>query len=532
MKLHGLSFVRRLLKEARGQTTILMAAGILALIGIAGVAVDLGHGYYSLQQLQSSTNAAALAGAAAMPNTTAATANVITYSALPGGQNANPNLTSVSLGSTPTFKCLATLTSKMGLGCSTSTGSTTGNFNAVVVTQTATVPLWFGKIFGVPVLHIQATATAAMSGGQNTPWNIAIVVDTTASMASADSGLQCSGTQITCALQGVQTMLGLMYPCVTGSNCTPVSGTQGVVNPVDSVSLFAFPAMTMATAPKDYGTASLTCPTTNPTIVPYTFQNVTTGTLANGLLQLPAGDTYQVVPTPTTSVPYPPFAGNYKISDSSSTLNTAAEIVVAAGAKSGCAGLQAPGGEATYYAQVIYAAQAALIAQQTANPGSQNAMIILTDGNATACASSANTSAGACSSASNLVATTGALNGTTQTGYTAASKISYAYPSALGECGQAVIAAQAATAAGTRVFTVGYGSPTSGCTTDKTYSAYPGISPCTAMTKMASAPGYFYSDDADGCASPNQTNFTQLKQIFTAISRNLTSSRLVPNGTT
>jgi hypothetical protein len=518
--------------EARGQTAILMAAGVFAFIGITGVAIDLGHGYFALQQLQSSTNAAALAGAAAMPNTTAATANVTAYSAMTGGKNANSGLTSVSLGSTPTFQCLTTLTSKMGLGCSAATGSVTGNFNAVKVTQTATVPLWFGKLFGVPALHISATATASMSGGQNTPWNIAVVVDTTASMASSDSGLQCSGTRITCALQGVQTMLGLMYPCLTGTNCTPVSGTQAVVNPVDSVSLFAFPAMTMASAPNDYGTASLHCPTTNPSIVPYTFQNVTTGTLANGLLKLPSGDTYQVVPTPTTSLPSPAFAGNYKIADASTTLNTAAQIVVAAGAKSGCAGLQAPGGQATYYAQVIYAAQAALIAQQTANPGSQNAMIILTDGDATACASNGYTSGGACNSASNLVATTGALNGTTQTGYTAASKISYAYPSALGECGQAVIAAQAATAAGTRVFTVGYGSPTSGCATDKTYSAYVGISPCSALTKMASAPGYFYSDNGAGCSSPNQTNFTQLKQIFTAISRNLTTSRLVPNGTT
>ncbi len=61
-------------------------------------------------------------------------------------------------------------------------------------------------------------------------------------------------------------------------------------------------------------------------------------------------------------------------------------MIAAGGA--GCTGITAPGGEGTYYAQVIYAAQAALVAQQTANPGSQNAMIILSDGNATASATS------------------------------------------------------------------------------------------------------------------------------------------------
>ncbi len=69
----------------------------------------------------------------------------------------------------------------------------------------------------------------------------------------------------------------------------------------------------------------------------------------------------------------------------------------------------------------------------------------------------------------------GTLNGTGA----GSNKNSYTYPSALGECGQAVQAAYDAatnsdynnTGSFTRVYTIGYGSPTSGCTTDKTYSA-------------------------------------------------------------
>jgi len=49
---------------------------------------------------------------------------------------------------------------------------------------------------------------------------------------------------------------------------------------------------------------------------------------------------------------------------------------------------------------------------------------------------------------------------------------------------------------------------------------------------MASTAADFYSDDGAGCASPNQSNYTKLTQIFLAITANLTHPRLIPNGTT
>ena len=507
MKMHIVSFSRRLLKDTCGQSVPMLAVSMIAFIGIGGITVDLGHAYVARQQLQISTNVAALAGATAMPDTTAATAQVIAYSAQTGQKSATPNLTNVVI--TPTYQCLATLISNMGLGCATSTGTQTGSFNVIKVTQTAKVPLWFGGMFHVPAFNIGATATAAMAGGQNTPWNIAIVIDATSSMTSSDKGLQCSGTRETCALLGVQTLLKLMYPCAAGATCTS-GGT-----PVDSVSLFVFPSVLTSQA-KDY----YTCPTTVPTIEPYTFQNVTTGTVSNGLLNLPVTYTYQVAPTPlgTTGNTIARFAQDYKSTDASTTLNAASQIVIAAGGKTGCNGIQGKGGEGTYYAQAIYAAQAALIAQQVANPGSQNALIILGDGDMSASASSGE-----------MKAQTGTLNGTGS----GSNKNSYTYPSALGQCGQAILAAQAATSAGTRVYTVGYGAATSGtCSTDANYSAYKGVQACTALGDMASSPGYFFSDKGNGCISPNQQNFTQLTQIFQAISRNLTTPRLVPNGTT
>src|ERR1035437_861518 len=453
MKMHIVSFSRRLLKDTCGQSVPMLAVSMIAFIGIGGITVDLGHAYVARQQLQISTNVAALAGAAAMPDTTAATAQVIAYSAQTGQKSATPNLTNVVI--TPTYQCLATLISNMGLGCATSTGTQTGSFNVIKVTQTAKVPLWFGGMFHVPAFNIGATATAAMAGGQNTPWNIAIVIDATSSMTSSDKGLQCSGTRETCALLGVQTLLKLMYPCAAGATCTS-GGT-----PVDSVSLFVFPSVLTSQA-KDY----YTCPTTVPTIEPYTFQNVSTTSPNYNPL---ATYTYQVAPTPSGTT-IARFAQDYKSTDLSTTLNAASQIVIAAGGKSGCTGIQGKGGKGTYYAQAIYAAQAALIAQQAANPGSQNALIILGDGDMSASASSGE-----------IVAKTGTLNGTGS----GSNKNSYTYPSALGQCGQAIIAAQAAAATpnangknGTRVYTVAYGAQTSGCSTDATYSAHKGISPC------------------------------------------------------
>jgi len=210
---------------------------------------------------------------------------------------------------------------------------------------------------------------------------------------------------------------------------------------------------------------------------------------------------------------------------------------------------------------VIYAAQAALVAQQAANPGSQNAMIILTDGDAEATVSPISTigtnfaSSGAnsgyyvanYSSSSDMVPTSnGALNGVPGNNPT-----SYTYPSAVGECGQAVKAAiDAATNPAynnpnyfTSVYTIGYGSETSACNTDKTYSGTytggggswkAGDTACQAMAAMASTPKNFYSDDGNGCVAtvPSNQNFTTLVQIFESIAGGLTSPRLIPNGST
>jgi hypothetical protein len=174
-------------------------------------------------------------------------------------------------------------------------------------------------------------------------------------------------------------------------------------------------------------------------------------------------------------------------------------------------------------------------------------MIILSDGDATSTVTytyDKNNKANGISSTSELQPSNGIvtnLNGTTLNNPT-----SPTYPSAVGECGQAVVAAQAATQAGTTVYTIGYGSVTSvSCSSDSKYSAStdttyggaswgPGDQACTALAAMASTPTDFYSDDAHSCAAtvPDNAALTSLTAIFHRIVAGLGGARLIPNGTT
>jgi len=523
----------RLIREDKGQTLVFTALILVAFLGVTGICVDAGKGYYAFELLKASTNAAALAGAAGMPNTTVATTYANKYGAQIAALNANGVMNSVATN--VSFECLTTVLNTFYAPCENSTGGATGTtYNAVQVNQTAKVPTWIGPLFGMPTFNIQDTATASMKGGTPTPYNIAIVLDTTSSMNDADNGnnntANCS-SQIQCAELGIQYFLTELYPCLGGGACTKTS------TPVDEVSLYVFPGATSSTITNDYA-----CNGTNPTIVPYAFQNVTSGSQN---LSLPSADTYQVET----------FSTDYKTSNSATILNPASDMAISVGGKSGCSGAAAPGGEGTYYAQVIYAAQAALVTEHT-NNGNKNMMIILSDGDATACNTVLATAAGtsttnSCSGGSSqIAAATGTLNGTGTKTSNASGYHSSTYPSALGECGQAVAAAQAAAAAGTTVYTIGYGSENSGCTTDANYSATAstsggygagnwgaGDSPCQALAAMASATdGHtFFSDNYNNhCPATNANNagLTSLKSIFQRVGANISGARLIPNSTT
>jgi von Willebrand factor type A domain len=168
-------------------------------------------------------------------------------------------------------------------------------------------------------------------------------------------------------------------------------------------------------------------------------------------------------------------------------------VKAARGGVSGCQqGLDAVGGVSTFYADAITAAQAALAS--SGRPTAQKVIILLSDGDANA--SSSNVPAG----------------------------------KANNQCRQAITAAQAATAAGTWVYTIGYGALTSGtCSTDS-----PAISACSTLQHMASDSKKFYSDTSGGsttCTSAAHP-INDLNKIFETIGIDASKPRLLRSNTT
>jgi putative Flp pilus-assembly TadE/G-like protein len=466
--------------RSRGQVIPLIAAGAVGMLAMSAIVIDAGNIYSAHQQLVAASNAAALAGAYDVPNVTTATivADATKFSATTGNNNAHSQLNNVSIAVSE--KCL----SSVGVPCVAPPGSVIP-INAVQVTEHASVHSFFGGVLGFLKFPVTATATAVPRSGTSLPANVVLVLDTTQSMTTKDTNCTVSGitgpTREQCAQAAVRTLMLNLDPCYVGlTTCGAATGGT-VTNAVDQVAMMVFPGLTpsqtktLSNPPVQAPTATddYQCPSSNPSITSY---NNNPG--------------YLVLP----------FQSNYRGSDGATTLNASAQLVVASGGGS-CAGMGDPGGEGTFYAGAIDAAQTYLTSNAKAQ--TENVMILLSDGNATASSTEMKGSATSYSSSN--------------------------------ECHQAVTEAQKARAAGTLIYTVAYGAESSGCTSDS-----PSITPCSTMENIASTPitTYFFSDasQSGGGVDPTCVNnsrpITNLQQAFAAIAGDLTVARLVPNTAT
>jgi hypothetical protein len=145
----------RRIEEERGQAIVFSAITLTVLLGMAAVVLDVGRAYLGQRTLQASADAAALAGAQALPAPAAATTLARQYSGENGRKNARANLPGVT--SEITTECRA------GAPCSPA--------NAVVVVQRAKVPTGFARLFGIDELSVRARAVAMIRNG-GTPWAI------------------------------------------------------------------------------------------------------------------------------------------------------------------------------------------------------------------------------------------------------------------------------------------------------------------------------------------------------------------------
>jgi hypothetical protein len=449
--------VRRLLplqrlRNERGQALLITTVALVALVSMSALVVDYGILANARRRLQASSDTAATAGA--LQTTVAAAVNAAqSYSAIPGppaAKNFRGDLPNVTAN--VSTLCLTTLTN-LGISCSAPIG-----FNAVRVTQTAVVPLMFARLLGYNTMTISATATAGRRGGVPRPIDLAFVIDTTASM---NDNRPCPGvgtvSRIDCALAGARALLNALWPCKQG-----VSGCSAA-EAVDMASLFLFPGLTDITQPPlEYDCSG----SPNPLIAPY---------------------------TTTTEYLIVPLTHDFKTSNTS-PLNTSSNLVKAV--RGGCApGLEVIGGVGTYYAAALSTAQATLAS--AGRPDVQNAIVLLSDGDANADADGGDIS-----------------------------------PSMEpNQCHQAITAAQSATAAGTWIYSVAYGASTSSSSSCNSDS--PRISACETMRQIASDPGKFFSTNlGSGTVCTSSANPTSsLIQIFTNIGQDLTTTRLIDDGT-
>jgi hypothetical protein len=396
------------------------------------------------------------------------------------------------------------------------------------------------SLLGKKTMNISAVATASMQG-KALPWNVAIILDATGSMATTDTN--CSSvSEFKCATNGIAALLAATDPCDAGAATCSTGSFR--------VAMFSFPGVSTTDVSNDTTCSSAPSKSSNNVqYMEYTLP-LTTATSYAPLTYKTTGSnpttwkaTYEIT-YGASDADTNGFVSNYYNATASNGLNSSSSLVKAvttcmqpiAQAESApqIQGASSPYG-ITYYASAIYAAQSALVAEQKANPDSKNAIIFLSDGQA-----NLQSSAGDFPTAYNPNPSGSALNTLNSNG---------SYPSAIDECQQAIIAAQAATTAGTTVFGVAYGSEQTGCYgssnggTDSTLVASGNnaaftlsqLTPCVTVENIASNLSNFYSDylqsgsGKDTACVDNSHNVVSLQDIFLSIAAQFTNPRLLPN---
>jgi Flp pilus assembly protein TadG len=250
--------LRRLMGE-RGQALPLVALSAVVLIGFAGLGIDLARVWVTQQELQRAVDAAALAAAQDLPNSSTAYNDAVAYSGTGSNGNAvggsgvsasNPSVTFECVSHGPNYvsgsppTCLTDTSNDnchpTGSNTPTSPSGTPTTCNAVNVTETATVKTGLLSLF-IPSFTVSASSTSGSrtSVGVPKPMNLFVILDTTGSMEDSCSatvtGISSpySPDKLDCAKAGVRSFLQSMP-------YTTVGGTPEADN---DVGITVFPAL-------------------------------------------------------------------------------------------------------------------------------------------------------------------------------------------------------------------------------------------------------------------------------------------------
>ncbi len=183
-------------RDEGGQTIVMVVIAFVVLTGMIGIVIDIGYAYKAQRDLQSAADAAALAGAQQLPDPVAAQATATQYGASATGGN---RVTRATVTEAVTTGCISTIP-----GCNP--------VNSVAVNETADVPTYFAKIFGLSSFKIHVKATACSPCGSK-PVDVMLVVDRTGSMCQDSAGnADPACTDLNNARAGVKTFLGFFDP--------------------------------------------------------------------------------------------------------------------------------------------------------------------------------------------------------------------------------------------------------------------------------------------------------------------------------
>ncbi len=154
------------LKQRRGQSLVLIALGIVVLLGFVAFAVDFGVDYSARQKMRNNTDAAALAGAQSLTNAAAAKTAAANYYASNMGLTSanvtvlgtNGNTTQYSIGGDTvdiTSPYSDSTTQAKGIAAS----------NVIRVYACRNVRHHFGNLFGLPSSQYCVRSVAILSSG-------------------------------------------------------------------------------------------------------------------------------------------------------------------------------------------------------------------------------------------------------------------------------------------------------------------------------------------------------------------------------
>ncbi|HZQ80458.1 MAG TPA: pilus assembly protein TadG-related protein [Gaiellaceae bacterium] len=191
-----------MIRREEGQIIPMLAVGmLLVLLGVAGLVIDVGNVYVAKRKVQAVADAAALAGAAVLPDTAQAVSVAEQYGAT--GKNAAAVAGLSAVESTPQPWCLNEVSYCYDNAVGGPPTNDPTQANGLVVHETATVKTTFMRLFGFPTVSVHATATACGLCGA-VPLNIVLVVDRTGSMDQSGS--------MPALKSGIDTLLSSLNP--------------------------------------------------------------------------------------------------------------------------------------------------------------------------------------------------------------------------------------------------------------------------------------------------------------------------------